>query len=111
MPSRPASPCAHPTCPHLQPCPDHPRPTTRWGAHDPFYSSQVWVKARRRQLRDQPRCAVPGCGRAASEVDHIVPVRQDGDRLHPLNLQSLCHEHHREKTQRSARAARHAAHR
>lgn len=49
--------------------------------------------------RDFYVCQDPGCGQAATEVDHIVPRRKGGtDSLD--NLQSLCKPHHSAKTQR-----------
>jgi len=67
-----------------------------------LYRSGQWVALRRQQLTTQPFCAA--CLRAgrytlASEVDHVVPHRND-ERLFfdPLNLQSLCHSCHSEKT-------------
>jgi len=49
----------------------------------------------RRILSARPRCA--HCGRAATEVDHITPVR-DGGTDHPANLQPLCAGCHRAKS-------------
>jgi 5-methylcytosine-specific restriction endonuclease McrA len=36
----------------------------------------------------------------ATEVDHIVALRDDGDPFDLANLQPLCHRHHAAKTAR-----------
>lgn len=41
-------------------------------------------------------CAWPGCGEAATNVDHVVPRPAGGDEW--SNLQGLCHKHHSVKT-------------
>jgi 5-methylcytosine-specific restriction endonuclease McrA len=40
------------------------------------------------------------CGEAATEVDHIIPLRALGARLDERNLQPLCKRHHSKKTRR-----------
>lgn len=69
-----------------------------------LYRSCQWVALRRQQLGALPFCAE--CLRAgrytlASEVDHVVPHRND-ERLFfdPSNLQSLCKPCHSVKTAR-----------
>lgn len=60
------------------------------------------MEIRARVLSLEPRCALclaVGRLRAATEVDHIVPLERGGsDNDH--NLQGLCHECHVEKTAR-----------
>lgn len=69
-----------------------------------LYRSGQWLALRRQQLTMQPFCAE--CLRAgkytlASEVDHVVPHRNDEALFYdPLNLQSLCHPCHSIKTAR-----------
>ena len=46
--------------------------------------------------RDGHKCAVPGCGTPATEVDHTAWAAGTGD--DPGGLRSLCHTHHLEKT-------------
>ena len=41
----------------------------------------------------------PGCTERATEVDHIVPLRQGGT-SEADNLQTLCKRHHSRKTAR-----------
>ena len=52
---------------------------------------RLWVLAR------QPICAMPGCGKPAEHVDHVVPKAQGGsDDIE--NLQALCPACHSRKT-------------
>jgi 5-methylcytosine-specific restriction endonuclease McrA len=44
------------------------------------------------------------CGRAATDVDHVVP-KVHGGSDDAANLQSLCGQHHRIKTSRLDRSA------
>lgn len=66
-----------------------------------------WAKLRTRILeRDGYRCTRTTngvrCNQRATEVDHILR----GDDHRPTNLASLCPDHHRQKTQAEATAAR-----
>lgn len=96
-----------PQCPNLQPCPDHGR--------KPWESSRRrertvsgWEQQRRAQRvmrRHDGICHV--CGRPGSdEVDHVIPLEQDGpdteDNLRPIHARP-CHE---QKTQAEAQRAR-----
>ncbi len=67
---------------------------------DPFYQSAEWKACRSATLRAAPGCAVAGCDRRPSHVDHIVSRRRGGAPFDPANLQTLCHSHHTEKTNR-----------
>lgn len=60
----------------------------------------TWRKVRIAHLMANPVCVTPGCGRAAVDVDHIVPIRAGGGRLDRNNLQSFCHSCHSKKTRR-----------
>jgi 5-methylcytosine-specific restriction enzyme A len=69
-----------------------------------YYRSREWKALRERALaRDRHRCIVPGCGRRAVRVDHIV-ARKDGGADTLANLRSLFADHdnqaHREKGRR-----------
>jgi len=58
-----------------------------------------WYKLRQWHISQHPMCIVPGCNRAADEVDHIVPISEAPERrLDATNLQSLCKSHHVLKT-------------
>ena len=58
----------------------------------------TWRKVRLAHLMANPVCVTPGCGRAATDVDHIIPHQDGGGRLDRGNLQSLCHSCHSRKT-------------
>ena len=55
-----------------------------------------WRKIRARVLAERPMCATH-CGRAATEVDHVIPLKRGGtnDRS---NLVPLCKRCHSRKT-------------
>ena len=60
---------------------------------------------RKNWLAKNPLCAVPGCGRAATQLDHIVPLKEFGkvtlgQLVDPMNVQGLCFDHHAAKTRR-----------
>lgn len=54
-----------------------------------------WRRLRLLILAGEPLCRQ--CGRAATDVDHIVP-RRDGGPDSAGNLQALCHRCHSSKT-------------
>lgn len=60
-------------------------------------SSADWRRARAAALqRDRYRCVK--CGRAAEEVDHIIPRAMGGPVYNLTNLQSMCKPCHKRKT-------------
>jgi 5-methylcytosine-specific restriction endonuclease McrA len=84
-------------------CPAHtPKSSSRWAQYAEqhpeqaaYYASAGWRERRAAHLRDNPDCVV--CGRPARHVDHVINIASGGG-LGGL-LQSLCTEHHRQKTQ------------
>lgn len=77
-------------------CPCRPQ----WqGSHSPP-STRRWRKLRALKLDANPRCEwSAGCGRPATEVDKIIPYAERPDLQFDWdNLQSLCHDHHEQKT-------------
>lgn len=105
MPKLPGRPCAQPGCPGLaQPgssrCVDHALParprTSRLSPSARGYDA-AWRKRRAAYLLAYPLCAL--CGAAATEVDHIVPLRRGGAD-DESNWQALCHTCHSRKTAR-----------
>jgi 5-methylcytosine-specific restriction endonuclease McrA len=83
-------------------CPAHtPKSSSRWAqyaAQHPeqaaLYKSPAWRERRTAWLRDHPDCAV--CGRPARHVDHVINLAAGGRFDGPI--QSMCTEHHRQKT-------------
>lgn len=59
-----------------------------------FYASAGWRPRRARHLLSNPFCVV--CGEKATAADHIINLASGGTFDGPL--QSLCAEHHRQKT-------------
>jgi 5-methylcytosine-specific restriction protein A len=70
-------------------------------------STRKWRTLRESKLRTDPICEEPACRALATEVDHIVPLSQGGERYDWANLASLCAAHHEVRTLAQARAARH----
>ena len=110
MPRKPSRPCREPGCPNLaEPgklyCKKHNKENWKYDhdktAAERGYTYQ-WQQARRAYLHAHPLCAEclrHGRYTEATVVDHIVPHR--GDRTlfwDESNWQSLCKQHHDEKT-------------
>lgn len=68
----------------------------RESAYKRGYDSN-WQRVRQMVLNRNPMCQVPGCTRPATDIDHIIPLRQGGENT-DNNLQALCHSHHSMKT-------------
>jgi hypothetical protein len=62
-----------------------------------FYASAGWRERRARHLLDNPTCVVLGCGQEATHADHVLNLASGGTFGGPL--QSLCADHHKQKTQ------------
>ena len=94
--------CGQPQCPHLLPCPDHPK--VAWAASTRktrLPPSRAWERLRLTVIERDPICQV--CHQAIStEVDHIDP----GDNHALTNLQGICAPCHQAKTQTEAAAGR-----
>lgn len=71
---------------------------------DGFYSRARWRKFRRYFLANNQvcvACKAHGIVTPATEVDHIVPLRDDPARAYDVdNMQALCHSCHSRKTSR-----------
>lgn len=68
-----------------------------------MYNTAQWQALRKIQLSKQPLCIgceSQGIVTQATVVDHLFPWRQIGKEAFYINkFQSLCYEHHAEKTQ------------
>ena len=63
---------------------DKPKPYREW-----FYATARWHRVRKIQLALHPLCAI--CRkRAATQVDHIVPLEAGGEKYDQDNLRSVC---------------------
>ena len=111
MPRKPKRPCSYPGCPKLvdgQYCEEHKRFVDKqyneYGRDNftkNFYKTPEWLHARKQQLNQHPFCAEclkAGKRTRATMVDHIVPIKQGGERFAPSNLQSLCWSCHSRKS-------------
>jgi 5-methylcytosine-specific restriction enzyme A len=107
MPLAPPRPCAQPRCPHLQPCPVHPKAAWRTtGAPPPARIRGRKLQRLRAELfTKQPLCVVclsTGRITIATIRDHVVPLTEGGpdDRT---NEQPICADCHRAKTEVEAK--------
>lgn len=67
-----------------------------------FYRTQPWFKLRRRILDREPFCREcvrqdPDSIELATMVDHIIPIKQGGEKLDVNNCQPLCEKCHAKK--------------
>lgn len=63
-----------------------------------------WKKLRAAKLVSDPVCQRQDCRHPATDVDHIIPNAEDPTlRYEWSNLESLCRQHHSEKTRDDAR--------
>lgn len=61
------------------------------------YDTPTWRRFRALQLRQSPVCVLcldRGIITPATDVDHIVPIKEGGEFLDFANVRSLCHEDH-----------------
>jgi 5-methylcytosine-specific restriction enzyme A len=83
-------------------CADHqPAKVQNSDHHDPFYSNIRWQKFRNWYLSAHPLCE--HCGQEgrvteATVVDHVVEIKDGGERFNDANSQALCRTCHARKT-------------
>ncbi len=102
----PLKPCAWPGCNRLVElgtiyCREHEkqykREHNRTRNIDPFYGRNTWKKVRAKFMKEHPLCEdcrQKGLVTPATEIHHIVPVAQGGERFDEKNLVALCHRCH-----------------
>lgn len=122
MPIAAPTPCRHPGCPALLTTPgycdahraavhrDYGRARRAFDTERTFYQSAAWRAVRAAFLREHPLCRVcfgRGLKVAARVVDHVLPLKDGGERFDWINLQSLCVSCHNAKSAtETARRAR-----
>ena len=77
------------------------KPKVQRRTDDKFYHTTTWRKFRQMFLFEHPLCThchTKGKITPATEVDHITPIAEGGDRLDEGNCQALCHSCHSRKT-------------
>lgn len=103
MALKPKRPCFVPTCPYLQPCPDHSKhyDRRRPSAARRGYGSR-WQAYSKAYLEEHPFCVQ--CGQPSCQTDHKIPVSGPDDPLFwdPENHQALCRTCHSSKTARQS---------
>lgn len=66
-----------------------------------LYASARWQRLRRLQLQREPLCRACLANdrtTAGTDVDHVKPIRDEGERWDAANLQTLCRSCHASKT-------------
>ena len=66
-----------------------------------FYNNRRWRKVRGEYIKANPlcvHCEQKGIIEAAKICDHIIPIRQGGDKWNTCNFQSLCVSCHNKKS-------------
>ena len=113
MPLSAPTPCRDPSCPEVLATPgfcskhkgtvhrDYGRARRLFDGEVSFYRSSAWRATRAAFLRDNPlcvRCKANGLFIQAMVVDHVLPLKDGGERFNRINLQSLCVSCHNRKT-------------
>ena len=66
-----------------------------------FYKTARWTKLRSIAMKMNPlcvQCKAEGIINMGDVIDHIIPIKQGGEKLSLANLQTLCHLHHNRKS-------------
>ena len=113
MPTKPARPCRMAGCRNRcedgkQYCPEHQlvverarRKRLEGDECAEFYQTREWRMLRKEVLTAEPLCRIcreHGRLTPATIVDHIMPIRQGGDKMDRSNLQPLCARCHERKS-------------
>jgi len=59
-----------------------------------------WRRFRILFLNKNPFCCVEDCGEKATQIDHVVTLRDGGERFDEGNLRAMCAKHHSQRTGR-----------
>jgi len=111
VPRKPLRPCSYPGCPKLVEggyCEKHKKQRDQeynlYGRDDftkSFYKTKEWKTVRQMQLNAHPfceECLKEGKRTKAVIVDHIIPIKEGGEKFSFSNLQSLCWSCHSRKS-------------
>ncbi|MDH3267337.1 MAG: HNH endonuclease [Ignavibacteria bacterium] len=82
-------------------CPDCKQYLGEKRPYNNFYNSKAWKRLRIYKLTKNPLCEIcleMNIKTLAIEVDHITPIEQGGNKYKESNLQSICKQHHSQKT-------------
>lgn len=105
MPTKPKKPCSYPGCPKLtndRYCEEHQKVMNdRYNKYERPYNSSVrygasWRKRRNKYIKEHPlceECLKEGKITVATEVHHIIPIKDGGTHDYD-NLMSLCKSCH-----------------
>ena len=75
-----------------------------------FYNSSTWRSLRRYKIQINPlceNCESKGLTEPGVEIDHIIAIRDGGERLGMNNLQTLCRSCHSSKSAQEREARKH----
>lgn len=75
-----------------------------------FYKSRSWRSLRNYKIQLNPLCEIcerKGLVEPGKEIDHIVAIRDGGERLGLQNLQTLCRSCHSSKSAKEREARKH----
>jgi 5-methylcytosine-specific restriction protein A len=75
-----------------------------------FYQSKQWRSLRNYKIQINPLCEIcerKGLVEGAREIDHIIAIKDGGERLGLSNLQSLCKSCHGSKSAKEREARKH----
>jgi 5-methylcytosine-specific restriction endonuclease McrA len=105
----PNPPTARGRCDFHRKAIERERSARRREATKGVYKTRMWARRRLQVLSRDPICAdgrVCGHNRLSTEVDHIVPLDQGGERYAMSNLRGTCSDCHQAKTAEENRRRR-----
>jgi 5-methylcytosine-specific restriction endonuclease McrA len=85
-----------------------PPQSGRKNPNQAFYNSRKWRLNRGRYIKKNPLCVIcqaSGIVKKGDVVDHIITINDGGEKYKWVNLQTMCHSHHNQKSGRESQAA------
>lgn len=86
-----------------------PEKTKAWSEDPDWYNKPEWRKFRKAYIDSNPLCEVSRSEKkyhAAKDLDHIIPIRYGGSKLHPDNVMGMTGYYHKRKTGLESRTDR-----